>query len=89
MIGCDQFLAHLGEYLEGELAAKIRQQLEIHLTECRSCTVLLDSTTKTVKVVTDSGCFALPTSLGEPLLKRIMSEVRAQGLPEPSESDKP
>jgi len=83
MIGCDQFLDHLGDYLEGDLAAGVRQQLETHLAECRTCQVILDSTTKTVKVVTDSGCFALTSDVGEPLLEKIMSKVRSEATPQP------
>lgn len=89
MIGCDQFLAHLGDYLEGDLALEVRQQLEMHLTECRSCTVLLDSATKTVKVVTDSGCFELPGNVSRPLFDRIMSKVRSQTPSDRSNSHKP
>jgi len=88
LIGCDHFLANLGDYLEGDLAAGVRQQLETHLAECRTCQVILDSTTKTVKVVTDSGSFALPSDIGEPLLEKIMSKARAEATSQP-DSRKP
>jgi hypothetical protein len=86
VIGCDKFLAHLGDYLEGELASEVREQLETHLAECRTCQVLLDSTSKAVKVVTESGSFTLPDSVAEPLLKKIMTRIRAEAPPDP-ESD--
>jgi hypothetical protein len=83
VIGCDQFLAHLGDYLEGDLAAEVRQLLETHLKECRTCQVIVDSTSKTVKVVTDCGCFALASNVGETLLEKIMLKVRAEGTRQP------
>jgi len=82
VIGCDQFLAQLGDYLEGEIASEVRRQLETHLAHCRTCQVLFDSTTKAVKIVTDSGSFALPSNVAELLLEKIMSRIRAEGIPD-------
>jgi hypothetical protein len=76
MIRCDQFLAHLGDYMEDDVAAELRQQLQTHLAECRSCQVLFDSTSKAIRIVTDSGSFALPPDISEPLLEKIMSKIR-------------
>lgn len=81
MIGCDEFLAQLGDYLEGELVSEVRQQLENHLAHCRTCQVLYDSTSRTVKIVTDSGAFALPSNIAETLLKKIMSRIRSEAPP--------
>jgi len=90
VIGCDQFLAQLGDFLEGEIASDIRRQLEAHLAYCRTCQVLFDSTTKAVKIVTDSGSFALPGDVAELLLEKIMSRVRAEGIPHsPEDIDGP
>ena len=83
MIRCDQFLAHLGDFMEDDVAAELREQLQSHLAECRTCQVLLDSTNKAVRIVTDSGSFALPPGISEPLLEKIMSKVRDAGGNEP------
>jgi hypothetical protein len=87
VIGCDQFLAHLGDYLEGDIEVEVRQQLQAHLEECRTCHVLLDSTNKAVKIVTDSGSFALPSTLAEPLLEKIMKKIRAEDPPPQSSGE--
>jgi Putative zinc-finger len=34
-MGCDQVLAQLGDYLEGEAAPEVRQELEYHVAHCR------------------------------------------------------
>ena len=78
MISCDQFLAQLGDYLEGEVASEVRQQLEGHLEHCRTCQVLFDTTNKTVKIVTNSGSFALPNNIAELLLQKITSRLRSK-----------
>lgn len=77
MITCQDFITELGNLLDQELAAEIREQLEAHLAECNTCQVLYDSTRKTLKIVTDSGSFEYPEPISEPLVSKIMERVRA------------
>ena len=77
MIACQDFINELGNLLDNELAAGIRQQLEAHLAECNTCQVLYDSTRKTLTIVTDSGSFEYPERIAEPLVSKIMEKVRA------------
>jgi len=76
MISCADFMAEIGNYLEGDVAEEVRAQLEHHLSHCRSCTVLLDSTRKTLTIVTDTGSFELPETTFRPIAERIMSRIR-------------
>ncbi len=55
MITCDEFLAEFGDYLENRVPSEIRQELELHISQCRACHVLYDSALKTIRIVTDSG----------------------------------
>lgn len=80
MISCDQFMAEFGDYLEGDIAAEVRQQLEEHLSHCRACWVMYDSTRKTLRIVTDSSSFDLPETLSEPILAKVMAKVRGERL---------
>ena len=77
MISCADFMAEIGNYLEGDVAEEVRAQLEHHLSHCRSCTVLLDSTRKTLTVVTDTGSFELPDATFRPMAERIMARIRS------------
>ncbi|MBV8843841.1 MAG: zf-HC2 domain-containing protein [Bryobacterales bacterium] len=78
MITCDEFMAELGNYLEGEVANEVRKELERHLSHCRTCQVVYDSTLKTVKIVTDSGSFDLPEVAALPIREKIMSRIRKE-----------
>jgi hypothetical protein len=73
---CENVLAELGNYLDNEVAAEVRSQLELHMAHCKTCTAIYDSARKTLRIVTDSGSFELPQSLSEPLVAEIMSKVR-------------
>ena len=79
MISCDQFLAELGGYLDGELGAEVRRQVEYHHSHCSTCQVLYDSTRKSLQIVTESGSFDLPESVSESIVTGIMEKVRARG----------
>ncbi len=79
MFSCDEFLAELGNYLDGEVEADVRRQLEYHHSQCRTCQVIYDSTRKTLKILTESGSFDLAGSVSEPLVTQIMERIRATG----------
>jgi len=76
MITCDEFFAEFGDYLENQVSPEIRQELELHLSQCRACQVLYDSSRKTVKIVTESSSFELPQSVSDPIIERVMAKLR-------------
>lgn len=78
MINCTDFMAEIGNYLDGEVAAEIVAQIEAHLAHCRTCQIMYDSARKTVKVLTDCGSFDLPEAASKPLADNIMARIRGQ-----------
>ncbi len=75
MLDCQSVIAELGNYLDEDCAADLRRHLELHLEKCRSCRVLVDSTRKTIRLVTDSQSFELPVDLSS----KIMAKIREGG----------
>jgi hypothetical protein len=78
MITCDEFFAEFGDYLENRVPLEVRQELELHLSQCRACHVLYDSTRKTVKIVTDSSSFELPKDVADSITDSVMAKIRKQ-----------
>ena len=78
MISCSEFMEQIGNYLEGELAAEVRSRLEAHLAHCRTCSVVYDSTRKSIQIVTDCGCFDLPDTVAKPIVAEIMAKLRSR-----------
>ena len=72
VLNCRDLLAELGNYLDDQVAAELRQELEIHLEHCHTCQVLADSTRKTLRIITNSRCFELPMDISG----RIMAKIR-------------
>jgi hypothetical protein len=71
-------MAEIGNYLEGDAAVEVRLQLEQHLSHCATCQVVVDSSRKTIQIVTDSGSFDLPEPLLKPIAREIMSKIRKE-----------
>jgi hypothetical protein len=69
-------MADFGDYFEGEVAADLRREMESHLAHCRTCQVVCDSTSKTVRIVTGSGSFYLRPEAAQPLIAQIMARIR-------------
>ena len=75
MFSCAEFLAEFGDYLEGIANAELRAHLEEHLRECKSCQVIVDSTRKTIKIVTDHDTFTLSSDDVDPIVRQVMARV--------------
>ena len=76
MLSCAEFLAEFGDYLDDAADPGLRSRLEEHLHECKTCRVIVDSTRKTIQIVTDSDSFTLPADAVEPIVSEVMARVR-------------
>jgi Putative zinc-finger len=76
MITCEEFFFEFADYLENQVSPVVRQELELHLSQCRACHVLYDSTRKTVKIVSESDSFELPQNVFDPIIDRVMAKLR-------------
>jgi hypothetical protein len=76
MITCEEFFAEFADYLENQVSPEVRQELELHLSQCRACHVLYDSSRKTIKIVSESDSFELPQKVFDPIIDRVMSKLR-------------
>jgi hypothetical protein len=79
MITCEEFFAEFADYLENHVSPEVRQELELHLSQCRVCHVLYDSSRKTVKMVSESNSFELPQDVVDPIIDRVMAKLRTKG----------
>ncbi|MGA8311941.1 MAG: sigma 54-interacting transcriptional regulator [Terriglobales bacterium] len=78
MLSCAEFLTEFGEYLEESADPQLRMRLEAHLHECKTCQVILDSTRKTIRFVTESDSFTLPDNAVEPIVGQVMARIRTK-----------
>ncbi len=76
MLSCADFLAEFGDYIDNAASPELRAHLEEHLRECRTCQVIVDSTRKTIQIVTESGCFTMPTHEVDAIVGEVMARIR-------------
>lgn len=76
MLSCADFLAEFGDYLDQVASPEVRAHLEEHLRECKTCRVIVDTTRKTIQIVTDSDSFTLSADAVEPMVGEVMARIR-------------
>jgi predicted anti-sigma-YlaC factor YlaD len=81
MLSCAEFLTEFGDYLDNVASADLRLRLEEHLRECKACRVIVDSTQKTIKIVTDHDTFTISSDNVEPIVSEVMARVRRKSAP--------
>ena len=52
---CDQLLAYLSEYIDGNLNEALTFAAQEHLATCENCSIVLDSTQKTILFYKERG----------------------------------
>ena len=76
MLSCAQFLIEFGDYLDNAAHPDLRARLEEHLHECKTCQVIMDSSRKTIQIVTDSESLTLPADAVDSIVGQVMARIR-------------
>ena len=77
MLTCKEVLANLSEYVDEEGSAEFRRAIENHISWCRRCYVVFDTTGKALKIVLDAEPFEVPLAVSARLyarLEKVLSE---------------
>jgi anti-sigma factor RsiW len=78
-LNCNGVIRRVSSYIDGELAATVVEEIELHLKECRHCTILVQQTKLTVHLYYDSDLVDLPAEVQSRLhetLRRKMRQAR-------------
>jgi len=59
-LNCEDVIHELSDFIDGELDAASKHELEGHLKECGECKLVVDQTKKTVRLFCDSEAIELP-----------------------------
>jgi len=77
MLDCKQVRAELSNYLDGEVSAEVKAAVDDHLSRCRCCAVMFDTTRKTLTIVTEAGVFTIPAEVSQRLHARLQQVYAA------------
>lgn len=75
MVTCAQVLKELSNYIDEDIDPRLRAEIEEHLRGCRRCSVLLDSTRKTLRIVGDDRVFEIPVGYSERLHRFLTNRL--------------
>jgi anti-sigma factor RsiW len=74
-LNCQGLIAELTEYLDGELGASIRVELEQHLAKCDNCRIIVNTTRKTIEIFCNSEPAPLPEDARERLHDALVARL--------------
>lgn len=81
-IDCKHVWEHISAYIEGEVDAELRAEIDRHLETCEICSAVLDSTRNVVVLMADERVFEVPTGYSERLHARLDAELKLNEPPE-------
>jgi anti-sigma factor RsiW len=74
-IDCKHVWQHISAYIEGDVDAALRAEIDLHLETCEICSAVLDSTRNVVILMADDRVFELPAGFSQRLHERIDREL--------------
>ena len=77
VIDCKHVWEHISGYLDNNLGAAERNEVQKHLEHCEICSAILDSTRNILILTADQRVFELPLGFSERLHARLEAEMQA------------
>ncbi len=74
-MNCEGVTRELSNYIDGEVDAALRQELEHHLGGCQHCTVVLNQVKRTVELFCDTEPVDLPSDVRSRLYAALQSKL--------------
>ena len=79
MVTCKQFLQELNDYLDPNVDATLKANLESHVNKCPNCFVIVDTTLKTLQVYKGMEAKTIPEDVEARLWKAIERKLAERG----------
>jgi anti-sigma factor RsiW len=75
-IDCKHVWQHISAYIDGDVDAALRAEIDLHLETCEICSAVLDSTRNVVVLMADDRVFELPAGFTNRLHARLDKELQ-------------
>jgi anti-sigma factor RsiW len=75
LLTCKDFLKEMNDYLDEHCDAKLRAELETHLTACPNCFVIADTTKKTIRIYRGQEPMPVPDSVKSRLMAALQKKM--------------
>jgi anti-sigma factor RsiW len=74
-IDCKHVWEYISAYIDGDVEAELRAEIDRHLETCEICCAVLDSTRNVVVLLADDRVFELPAGFADRLHARLDHEL--------------
>jgi anti-sigma factor RsiW len=74
-LNCTGAIREISSYIDGELEASLRIELEEHLRECEDCAIIVRQTQLTVQVFCDDKPLDLPNDVRSRLHEKLKQKI--------------
>jgi anti-sigma factor RsiW len=77
-LNCRGVITRISSYIDGDLEATIVEEIELHLKQCRDCTILVQQTRLTVHLYYDSDLTDFPVEVQARLHETLRRKIRRE-----------
>ena len=77
-MNCEELLATLNQYVDGDLEPGLCESFQEHLTGCNPCRIVVDNIRRTIKLYKDDAHFELPPAFHQRLSRALREHWRAR-----------
>ena len=74
-MNCKGVIRRVSSYIDGELEATVVEEIELHLKECRDCTILVQQTRLTIHLYYDSDLVDFPVEVQARLRETLRRKI--------------
>jgi anti-sigma factor RsiW len=78
-LNCDAVIREISNYIDGDLALSLRQELERHFEHCEECNLVVIQTRLTVEIFCDSKPAELPPDIKSRLHEALRRKMQQTG----------
>ena len=75
-MNCKKVILELSSYLDGVLDSNMRSDLELHLSSCTDCRIVVDTCRKTIQIFCNSEPVPLPDDVRKRLHTALLDRFR-------------
>ncbi len=72
---CRDIWREVSNYIDNSISPEARAELELHLSQCRNCTAIVDGIHNVIVLVADGRTFTLPAGFSSRLKARLSREL--------------
>jgi anti-sigma factor RsiW len=75
-LNCEDVIHELSDFIDGDLDAAMKQEIESHLDGCKECKLVVNQTKKTIEIFCDSEPVELPGDVRSRLHEAVRRRLK-------------